>query len=173
MEYIKSMLSAFFSMMIDWVLACEIKRKKSRNINGAITRQMRECLIKLYCTIKEIQTQRENAESEKLQVEEMKRRMEEIQEENVSLRKELEQVKSKINPLTPSASRKRDGSAQTPKSSAKENKKDGKKESGNDKTMRGTKRNSQLVITPLERRRKNLRIRRELSLTLLMPEDLI
>lgn len=47
---------------------------------------MRECLIKLYCTIKEIQTQKENAESEKMkkQVEEMKRRIEEIQEENMS-----------------------------------------------------------------------------------------
>lgn len=38
--------------------------------------------------------------------------------------------------MLPSASRKKDGNAQTPKSSAKENKKNGKKESGNDKTIR-------------------------------------
>lgn len=81
-------------------MACEIKRKKSRNINDTITRQIRECLIKLYCTIGKIQTQRENPESEKVkkQLEEIKKTMVAIQEENKSLRRELEQVKKSIFP---------------------------------------------------------------------------
>lgn len=166
MEYIKGMPSAFLlPMMVDWVLACEIKRKKSRNINGTITRQMRECLSKLYCTIGEIQTQRENPESVKLkkQLEEMKKRMEENQEGNKSLWRELEQVKNKVNVSTPSAPKRKDKSAQTPNSSAKENKKDGRKEDGHERGTKNTKRNSQPVVTLLERRRNNLQIRRELS----------
>lgn len=69
-------------MMVDRVLPCEIKRKKSKNINSTVTRQMRECLMKLYCTIGELHSQKENVEcvSEKLkrQLEEMKKNMEEV-----------------------------------------------------------------------------------------------
>lgn len=59
MEHIKGMPSAvLLSNMIEWVLSCEIKRQKSKNINGNLARQMREYLIKLYCTIGEVQKQK-------------------------------------------------------------------------------------------------------------------
>lgn len=60
--------------MINRVLACEIRRSKSRNINGTVARQMREYLIKLYCSIGKIQKQKENTEAEKLkkQMEDMR-----------------------------------------------------------------------------------------------------
>lgn len=100
MKFIKGMPTAFLlPMMVDWILACEIKRKKNRNINGVVTRLMRKYLTKLYCTVGEIQAQKENTESENLrkQLQEMKREMEKIQEENRNFRKELKQVKNKIN----------------------------------------------------------------------------
>lgn len=81
--------------MIDWILACEIRRSKSKNINGTVARQMREYLIKLYCAVGEIQKQNENTEAEKLkkQMDEIKRNMSALQEENINLRKKLEMIK--------------------------------------------------------------------------------
>lgn len=60
---------------------------------------MRECLIRLYCTIGEIQSRKENTEVERLskQLDEMKKKMEKIQEENRNFRKELELVKNKFS----------------------------------------------------------------------------
>lgn len=41
MEHIKGMPSAtLLSNIIEWVLSCEIKRQKSKNINGNLARQM-------------------------------------------------------------------------------------------------------------------------------------
>lgn len=52
MKYIKGMLpTILLAMMVEWVLTYELKRKVNRNINGVVTRIMRECLIKLYCTL--------------------------------------------------------------------------------------------------------------------------
>lgn len=79
MEYVKGLPPALLlSMMIDWVLTCEVKRKKSKNINGTIARQMRECLIRIYCTIGEIQNCKESTKAERLskQLDEMKKKME-------------------------------------------------------------------------------------------------
>lgn len=43
MEHIKGMPAAILlANMTKWVLACEIRRQKSKNINGILTRQMRE-----------------------------------------------------------------------------------------------------------------------------------
>lgn len=58
MEYIKGM-PPLLAMMVEQILRCELKRKSSKNVNGIMTRQMRECLIKLYCTLGEIQKQKE------------------------------------------------------------------------------------------------------------------
>lgn len=126
---------------------------------------MRECLIKLYCTIGELQTQRENSETGKLrkQLDDMKKRVEEIQEKNRSLRRELKIVRNKVDAPVPSAPKKKDSSVRTPRSPVKGNKKDGKKEEGKERSLKNIKRNIQPVITPLERKGKNPRIRRELS----------
>lgn len=62
MGHIKDMPPAFLlPTMAEWVLACEIRRSKSRNINGNVARQMREYLIKLYFSINEIKSQKEKA----------------------------------------------------------------------------------------------------------------
>lgn len=67
MSYIKGMPPALLlPNMTKWILACEIRRWKSKNINDILARQMRKYLIKLYCTINEIRNQRENSEAEKL-----------------------------------------------------------------------------------------------------------
>lgn len=164
MEYIKGMPSALLlPMMVEWVLTCEIKRKKSKNINGTVTRQMRECLMKLYCTIGELHSQKENVEKLKRQLEEMKKNMEEVQEENWNLWKKLEEMKKKINVSTTLVAQEKDKAARTPKSPAKENRKDKGNENKNGKSIGNIKRNSQPTITPLEKRGKNLGIRRELS----------
>lgn len=108
MEYIKGMPSAtLLSNMIEWVLSCEIKRQKSKNINGYLTRQMREYLIKfiiLYCTIEEVQKQKDNTETGKIikQMEEMRKSMLTLKEENRRLRTELEQLKENIKQTSPS-----------------------------------------------------------------------
>lgn len=79
-------------------LACEIRRQKSKNINGNLARQMREYLIKLYCTISEVQKQKENTEIRRLikQMEEMRKGMLALKEENKKLRQELEQLKNSV-----------------------------------------------------------------------------
>lgn len=103
MEFIKGIPPALMiPNMIDWVLACEIKRSKCRNINSTIARQMREYLIKLYCVIGEIQKQQDNSEAEKLkkQVEDMRLSMMAFKEENLNLKKELEIIKRKVNEPT-------------------------------------------------------------------------
>lgn len=165
MEYIKGLPPALLlPMMVEWVLACELKRKKSRNINGIVTRQMRECLIKVYCTIGEMQKRKKNTEAERLskQLDEMKKKMQEIQEENRNLRKELELVKNKFS--TPcSSDLLKNGNSQMSKSLEKEPRKEKKKEGKNGRNIGSIKRNSQPSITPLERRGKNPKIRRELS----------
>lgn len=100
MEHIKGIPAAILiSKMIEWVLACEIRRQKSKNINGNLARQMREYLIKLFCTINEVQKQKENSEAGKLmkQMEEMKRDMTALREENKKLRSELEHIKNNVH----------------------------------------------------------------------------
>lgn len=106
MEYIKGLPpTLIIPDMIDWILSCEIKRSKCKNINGTIARQMRECLIKLYCAIGEIQRQKDNTETEKLnkQMEDMKIYLNALKEENSALKKELEEIKKKICASTPVA----------------------------------------------------------------------
>lgn len=100
MEYLKGMpVELMIPRMINWVLGCEIRRSKSRNINGNTTRQMRECLMKLYCAIGELQRQKDNTETAKLkdQVKEMEDNMQTLREENIGLRKELENIKREAN----------------------------------------------------------------------------
>lgn len=100
MEYIKGIPSVvLLSKMVEWVLGCEIKRQRSRNSNGSVARQMREYLIKLYCTIDEIQKQKDKTEAGKLkkQIDDMRRGMVALQEENKKLRVELEQIKSSVS----------------------------------------------------------------------------
>lgn len=64
---------------------------------------MREYLIKLYCSIGEIQRQKESSEAEKLrkQIDNMKTTMNALKEENMNLRKELDVIKKKITESTP------------------------------------------------------------------------
>lgn len=59
---------------------------------------MREYLIKAYCTVGELQSQKEGTETGKLksQLDEMKKSMNKMQEENKRLRKELEEMKKNI-----------------------------------------------------------------------------
>lgn len=99
MEHTKDMPTAILLVnMLEWVLECEIRRQKSKNINGNLARQMREYLIKLYHTIGEIQKQKGNEEYEKIlkQVEEMKKSMTVLKEENKQLRQELELLRVRV-----------------------------------------------------------------------------
>lgn len=58
-------------------LACELKRRASKNINGNVTRKMRECLIRLYYTLGEIKNNNRT----------------------IALEKELEQVTPEVGEL--------------------------------------------------------------------------
>lgn len=82
-----------------------------------------------------------------------------LKEENLSLRKELEIIKRKIN--EPSSAETR---IVTP-INKNINKERGKNKGTSNSSGKGTtnKRNSQPVVTPLERRNRNITIRRELS----------
>lgn len=106
---------------------------------------------------------RRDTEKLRKQLDNMKKRMEEIQEENKTLWRKLEIIKSKVDVSVLSALKKKDSSAQTPRNPVKRNKKDEKKEERKERSLKNIKRNSQPVITLLERKGKNLRIRRELS----------
>lgn len=61
--------TTLIAMMTEWILIRESKRSVCKNINGQVTQKMRECLIKLYCTLGEIQSQKERNESSILQKE--------------------------------------------------------------------------------------------------------
>lgn len=130
MSHIKDMPPVFLLPTIaEWVLACEIRRSKSRNINGFVTRQMREYLIKLYCSINEIKSQKENSEAGKLrkQMDEMRNKMEILQEENTNLKKELELIKSRIAlPPVNIPSRSKEPTSSREKESRKEKMKENK-----------------------------------------------
>lgn len=95
-------------MMIEWILRCELKRKTSKNINGTVTRQMRECLIKLYCTLGEIQKQKEEMEAVALKKElaVVNKSIAELREENLKLRQELEHIKSRVGEIPTPINRK-------------------------------------------------------------------
>lgn len=175
MSYIEGIPPALlFPRMTEWVLACEIKRDKSKNINGILAMppppQMREHLIKLYCSIREIQSQKENTEAEQLrkQMEDMRKNMKNLQEENKNLKKELEIVKMEIiksKIISPAAteSPRSMGSTSITFNKTKDHAKDKRKNSNSGGKNTSGKRNSQPVITPIERRNKNSKIRRELS----------
>lgn len=163
MEYLRDMPpSMIIPSMIDWVLACEIRRSKSKNINGTVARQMREYLIKLYCAIGEIQRQKENNEAKELkkQMENMRMSMMALKEENANLKRELETIKEKIS--TPAVIE-----AQQPAPSNKMTNQEGgnvtKAKTLGAKETSSTKRLSQPSLTPMERRNKNQKFRRELS----------
>lgn len=163
MKYIRRIPPALIiPNMIDWILACEIRRSKSKNINGTVARQMREYLIKLYCAIGEIQKQKENTEAGKLkkEMEDMRRNMTALQEENMNLRRELELIKKKI---TVPVAAETLGTATVNKSSSKEVGKNRRKSISSGKGTINKKRNSQPTVTPLERKKRNITIRRELS----------
>lgn len=100
MEYLKGLpMPLITASMVDWVLECEIKRSKYKNINGNVARQMREYLIKLYCVIGEVQKRQSSSEVDKLkkQMEDMKIYVNALKEENLKLKKELETIKNKMN----------------------------------------------------------------------------
>lgn len=158
MEYIKGMPSVMLlPMLADWVLSCEIKRQKSKNINGNVTRSMRENLMKIYCAIGEIRNQKESMESSKLkkQLDEMKGNMEEVQKENKELRKELEEIKRNI----------KEKAAQTPNNVRKENSGIKNLEEINRKNQGRNGRVTQLGTAALEKRAKTPTPRRELTYT--------
>lgn len=169
MDYIKGMsLALLLPMLVDWVLVCEIKRQKSKNINGTVTRLMRECLIKIYCAIGELQSQKESTESGKLkkQLDEMKKNMDELYEENRNLRKELEEVKKSISISATSTLQEKEKEVQTPVNSMKENRRAPKKDDKSGKNLEEGKRNlamAQPAVTPLEKRNKTPKPRREFS----------
>lgn len=148
--------------MIDWILACEIRRSKSKNINGTVARQMREYLIKLYCAVGEIQRQKDNSEAEKFknQLEEMKKNMITLQKKDINLKRELELIKKKIEEPKATKIQETGKKNQTPIREAKRNR---KKSSSSIKKKSNKKRNSQPIVIPLEREGKSVTIRRELS----------
>lgn len=158
MEYIKGMPSVMLlPMLVDRVLSCEIKRQKSRNINGKVTRLMRENLIKIYCAIGELRSQKESVESGKLkkQLDEMKKNMDEIQEKNKNLRKELEEIKRSINM--------KEIEAPTPISMRKEGSSGNKKvENLSGRNRKENSGNTQLVTASLEKKAKTPASRRKL-----------
>lgn len=123
---------------------------------------MREYLIKLYCAIGEIQKQKDNTEAEKLkkQMEDMRISMTALQEKNMNLRKELEMIKKKI---TVPIAAETHGNSSVNKNTSKDIGKNKRKSSSSGKGTTGKKRNSQPTVTPLERRNRNIRIRRKLS----------
>lgn len=161
MEYLKGMsVQMLVPCMIDWVLACEIKRAKSRNINGTITRQMRANLIRIYCAIGEIQQQKDNMETEMLrtQLKDIEENIRSIKEENANLRKELEDIKRQMI-----SNKNVEGYRSTPCDTNKGKRKNSKDINSAEKTTGKKKRNSHPAVIPLERRDIEQRLRRELS----------
>lgn len=157
MEYIKGVPSVILlPNMIEWVLSCEIKRQKSKNINGTLTRQMREYLIKLYCTIGEMQKQKEKTEAGELkkQLDEMKKGMLALQEENKKLREELEQVKKSVKQSYNVNQREGNGEVRNNKDTEKDTNKVSESVKSKDTPL--------LPGTPMESRDTNVRTRREL-----------
>lgn len=73
-----------------------------RNINGTVTRQMREGLIQVYHTLGEIQRQRETSDIliPKEELTQVNRQVEHLKEENAKLRKELDQIKKRNGSFT-------------------------------------------------------------------------
>lgn len=98
------------------------KTKESKNINGNLARQMKEYLIKLFCTVNEVQKQKENSETGKLlkQMEEMKRDMNVLREENKKLRLELENIKNSVKQTNSTNQKNREGKLQIKKQRNKE-----------------------------------------------------
>lgn len=126
MQYIKSMpVSSLITIMIEWTLRCEVKRQSSRNINGAVTRHMRECLIKLYYTLGEVQRQRETVESSilKKELNQVNIQMKELRKENVILKRELEASKENMGGILTPKNRKNISTETATDSAEKINKK--------------------------------------------------
>lgn len=123
---------------------------------------MREYLIKLYCAVGEIQKQKDNSEAKKLreQIEDMKKNMIVLQKENINLRRELETIKKKIAASVMIEAQETARMNRTPDRRAGRNR---RKSSSSAKGMSSKKRNSQPTVIPLERKNKNIKIRRELS----------
>lgn len=90
---------------------------------------MREYFIKLYCTLGEIQKQKESAETEELRkhIDDMKASIKILQEENKNLMKEIEQVKNKINSPREPVQRIENGNTQDNKDTGKDRRKDKKR----------------------------------------------
>lgn len=125
---------------------------------------MRECLIKLYCTIGEIQSRKEGHETAMLKKElaTVSQNMERLRGDNKKLRKELDFLKDKIGRI-----RKAEASTQTPNNNTERSprKEEGKKSKDKRKNTPLAKRNSPEII-PVDRRSKERKIRRELSFPL-------
>lgn len=119
---------------------------------------MREYLIRLYCAIGEIQKQKEDSEANELkkQIENMRKNMLALKEENIKLRKELETIKERISP--PGVT----GVQQHPPPNRRANE-EGRNNKDGTKGTSSIKRLSQPSLTPMERKNKNTKIRRELS----------
>lgn len=90
--------------------------------------------------------------------------MEDLREENIKLRKELEQIKNKIGPVS-TPMNKKETFTQAPNYSVDLTFKKGKrvKDKEKEKSVSRVKRNSQPAITPLDSKNKSKKIRRELS----------
>lgn len=122
---------------------------------------MREYLIRLYCTIGEIQKQKENTETEKFkkQMEEMRRSMAILQEKNKNFRTEVELVKNKVY-LPRNLKSRESEKIQGTKAAGKDNRNDKNKAANKEKGSVGDKRNSQPSVTPINSKNRNRKIRR-------------
>lgn len=84
-----------------------------------------------------------------------------LRDKNRNLKKELEIVKNRIDSSLVTESPRNNGNTQTTNSKEKDYRKDKRKDIKNGKRMTGGKRNSQPVVTSIERRNKKIKIRKE------------
>lgn len=85
-------------------------------------------------------------------MDEMRKSMVDLQEQNKKLRKELELIKNKVSSPYVSDQRKKNENTQVDKSPEKDYRKDRKKDDRNEKSIGSSKRNSQPSVTPLRKR---------------------
>lgn len=162
LQHIKGLpTSALASMMTE--LFCEIKRRSSKNINGTVTRKMREYLICLYHTLEEIKKEDRIISVEK--------EFGELKKENQKLREELENIKRRLNTprivrdqrstFTQTSDKKKE--IETYETGLKRNDKGLEKKL---KSASKNKRNLPPEIDTVDKKRKDKNTKRKLSYTL-------
>lgn len=145
-------------------LACELKRRASKNINGNVTRKMRECLIRLYYTLGEIKNDNRTIALEK-ELEQVTLQVKELKENK--LREKIEQVKRNIGTTSITGKDLREISTQTSNNKSVETatikKSKKRKIEEKQRTISKIKRNSQPKINSSEGKIKGKRFKRKLS----------